>query len=280
MKKNKKCIKYTVLQTVYKNDKNEWLVESIESMLKQTIKPSEYLILVDGPISDEIKLTLESYKKKNSIFKIVYYEENRGLGPVLADGVKMSKFEYISRMDSDDVAFFDRIEKELNVFVNNQDVDVVGGSVLEFIETKENIVDEKRMPQTNDEIYKYSRKRNPINHPTVMFKKNAVLDCGNYAKCDFCEDYDLWARMIKNGKKFYNIDSPVLYMRVNNMFYRRRGGVKYMTRVLKFKKRLYNDDFYSLKDFIFSSTASIIVTLSPTFLRKILYRRVLRKKQR
>ena len=196
-------MKYTVLSTVYERDKVDWLKQSIDSMLQQTIQPSEYLLLVDGPVSSDIRNFLLSYKRKFKQVKVIFFEKNRGLGPTLKDGVEMAKYEYIARMDSDDIAVKDRCEKQLLTFLMNPKLDIVGGNVAEFMEDISHICSYRILPESDPAIKKFARRRNPFNHPSVMFKKNTILKAGNYRERHLCEDYDLWARLIINNAQCY-----------------------------------------------------------------------------
>ena len=267
---------YTVLVTVYKNDKVEWVEESLNSMLSQTLKPSEILVLVDGPVSIEMQKFLESLGKRENIIKVKFYEENRGLGLTLRDGIELASNELIARMDSDDISIKNRCELQVEKFAVDSGLDIVGGNVAEFVDSKENIVSHRRVPEKNEEIVKFAKKRNPFNHPTVMLKKSAVIKAGNYRDCSLCEDYDLWARMILNGAKCYNIQEDLVLMRTNPAFYERRGGVKYLKSMLKLKTSFRKMGFYSTYDFVFSSSAHIVNCLVPNSVRNIIYKKILR----
>jgi lipopolysaccharide/colanic/teichoic acid biosynthesis glycosyltransferase/glycosyltransferase involved in cell wall biosynthesis len=268
--------KYTVLMSVYAKERPEFLLESVMSMLNQTLKPNEILILKDGQLSFELEEVLDRLSSSHENIRIVGFDENRGLGPVLADGVKLAKNDLIARMDSDDISNPERCELQLNEFVKDPSLDVVGSNVTEFIDKPNNIIAQRVMPKTNSEIVSFSKKRNPLAHPSVMFKKETVLEAGNYRDFKQCEDYDLWIRMIKNGAKCHNIQKFLVYMRISPDFYARRGGLTYVKHILKFKRELLLSGHYSYKDFIVSGTSSAAVGLMPNFMRSKLYSRFLR----
>lgn len=270
--------KYSVLMSVYIKDNSEWLIESIECMLNQTIKCDEFVIVEDGPLTTELNKIIDAYEKKfPEIFNIVKIEKNGGLGPALKLGVESCKNEWIARMDSDDYSPSDRIEKQFNIIEKYPDVGIVGSNADEFYDNITNVVAHVVLPETNSEIVKFSKRRCPYRHSGLLYKKSEILRAGNYQECYLCEDYDLYARMEMCGTIGYNIQEPLLYVRVNPEFYGRRGGIKYLKSILKFKKRLYKSNFYSLKDYIISSSAHIIVCLMPNFVREIIYKKVLRK---
>ena len=270
--------KYTVLMSVYKNDRAEWVKEAVDSMLEQTVKPDEILILVDGDISKDLKILLKSLEKEETI-KIKYFHKNRGLGLVLRDGVNMAKNELIARMDADDVSTLDRCELQLKKFQQNPDLDLVGGNFYEFMSHMDKKISLKKYPILNEDIKKFARRRNPFAHPSVMFRKSSVIKCGNYRNVSLCEDYDLWSRMIQCKCKCENVDKAILNMRVNEKFYYRRGGFSYMKKIINFKYTLLQRDFYSISDFLYTVSASIFVSMIPNQLRKIVYLRYLRNER-
>lgn len=220
-------MKFSVLMSVYKNDVCEYLNQAIESILDQTVKPNEIVIVVDGPISTNLKNILKEYEKKYNIFKIIYLEKNQGLGNALRVGLEQCSYNIVARMDSDDISVSNRFEKQIKEFEIDKDLDIVGGQIYEFINNKENIICSREVPIENDDIYEYAKKRCPFNHVTVMFKKNSVLKCGGYLDWYNNEDYYLWIRMMESKAKFKNIPAYLAYARVGNKMYQRRGGIKY-----------------------------------------------------
>ena len=190
---------YSVLMAVYRNDCPEFFDLSIKSMLNQTIKSDDFVIVCDGPLTDELNNVIENHTKLSNIFNIIRLKENVGLGNALNIALPQCKREFVARMDSDDYSLPNRIEKQLSIFLNNPKIDVVSGFVQEYDETMTNKISIKRLPLNHDTIYKYSKKRNPINHPTVMYKKSKVLEVGGYKHLYLHEDYYLWIRMLLNG---------------------------------------------------------------------------------
>lgn len=268
---------YSVLMSVYYKDNVKWLQESIESILNQTIKTDDFVIIKDGKLTKELDELLNDYiKKEPRIFKIIELEENKGLGIALAIGVIKCKNEVIARIDADDIAAPNRIEKQL-YFINKQNLDIVGTNIIEFEENINTVKAQMKMPETDLEIKKYAKRRNPFIHPSVILKKKSVLEAGNYKDFYLCEDYDMWLRMIENGAKCYNIQENLVYRRVNKDFYKRRGGIKYLKSILRFKTKQYKNGFFSSKDYIVSSLASIFSCLLPNRIREVLYNKILRK---
>lgn len=270
---------YSVLMSVYYKDNAIWLKEAIESMLEQTIKTDDFVLVEDGKLTNELEDVINYYEKKyESIFNIIRIKENGGLGPALALGVENCKNELIARMDADDYSKPTRCEKQLNKFNEDNEIDIVGTNIVEFIDTIDKVQAYRILPKEDKEIKRYARKRNPFGHPSVMFRKKKILEAGNYRSYYLCEDYDMWIRMIEKNAKCYNLQENLVYMRIGKDFYKRRGGIKYLKSIIKFKIEQYNNGFYSLKDFIITSCASIIVCLAPNFIRDKFYKKILRNK--
>lgn len=269
---------YSVLMPLYKSDNPIWLKVAIDSILNQTIPPDEFVIVVDGKISDELRNIVEDYKKENEdLFKIYYFEQNRGLGKTLADGVKLCKNELIARMDADDFSIPERCEKQLKAFEENPHLDVIGSNVDEFIDNISNVVSKVRLPKLNDEMRNFAKRRCPVRHPALMYKKSKVLQSGNYQDYRHAQDYNLIVHMFLNGCKMQNIQEVLVYMRISENFYERRGGWNQARLILRLKKEFLDCGFYSLTDFIISGIGNVAVCLMPNKVRKIFYLKVLRK---
>lgn len=270
--------KYSVLMSVYIKEKAEYLETSILSMLNQTYKPSEFVIVEDGPLTKELEDVINKYRNKyKDLFKIVKLESNMGLGPALKRGVEECSYDWIARIDSDDISIPERCEKQFNRIKENPKIDLIGSNHIEFIDDIKNIQSYKDLPTSNEQIIKYAKKRNPFSHSVMLLKKEKVLKAGNYREYYYLEDYDLWVRMIENGCYCENINEYLSYVRVSKDLYKRRGGIKYLKSILKFKRELYKKGFYSLKDYVISSSCHIIVCLMPNTLRDLFYRKLLRK---
>lgn len=270
--------KYSVLMSVYYKENPKWFDKSISCMFEQTIKPNEFVLVEDGELTNELYEVVEKYKKQYpKEFKVVNIKSNVGLGLALKKGVEECSNEYIARMDSDDYSLPQRIEKELEVFEKYPDIGMVGTNVSEFIDSIDNVVCNVILPKTNKDIIKFSKSRNPFRHPSVMFKKSAVVNAGNYREYYLCEDYDMWLRMIRNGCKCYNIQDIYVYMRIGEDFYKRRGGHKYFKSIKKFKKEQLKNGYFTKTEYLKSVIPHAIVCYMPNGLRDFIYKKLLRK---
>ena len=221
-------IRFSVIMSVYKKDNPVWLKEALDSLLiKQTVKPNEIVLVIDGPIGDDINTVINDYCVQYGLINVVRLKENKGLGNALKVAVENANNEYIARMDSDDISVPDRFEKEIEFLTNNPDVDVVGGDIAEFIDNPENTIAVRKVPLTDTEIKKYIKKRCPMNHVSVMFKRDSILKVGGYLDCFCNEDYYLWIRMWEEKMIFANTGEILVNVRVGREMYARRGGKKY-----------------------------------------------------
>lgn len=272
-------MKYSVLMSVYYKERPDYLRESIDSMLKQTIFPNEFIIIKDGPLTEELDSVINHYISNHpGLFTIICNGKNLGLGPSLAKGVLASKNEYIARMDSDDYSSPDRCEKLLNLLEDDQSLGIVGCYESEFIDTVNNVVSIHRVPETNEAIKRFMRRRCAILHPTVIYKQSEVLRSGNYHDVHMYEDYDLFARMVlEHNVKSYNLQESLYYIRVSDDFFKRRGGTKYAKTVLKFKWNMLKKGYMTPMDFCISGVGQAIISVAPNTIRTVFYNKFLRK---
>mgnify|MGYP004696811851 CR=1 FL=1 len=219
---------FSVAISVYKSDDPKFFDRALFSITEmQTIKPDEIVLVVDGPVCEELNRVIEKYERLYSIFHIIRLEKNGGLGNALKIAVESSKYDLIARMDSDDVSLPTRFEQQLRYFEEHPEVDIVGGDITEFIGDESNIVGKRVVPKSNEEIREYMRRRCAFNHMSVMYKRNAVQGAGGYQDWFCNEDYYLWIRMWLNHAVFANTGSILVNVRVGKEMYQRRGGWKY-----------------------------------------------------
>ena len=235
---------FSVAMSVYRNDNAKHFDRALESITTlQTVKPSEIVLVVDGPIDDELNRVIEKYELLYPIFKVMRLEKNGGLGNALKLAVENAGYEIIARMDSDDISLPTRFEQQLPYFEKDSSVDIVGGDISEFIGEENHIVAYRKVPTTDSEIKSYMKQRCPFNHMSVMYKKSAVLKAGGYLDLFWNEDYYLWVRMQLAGAEFANTGTVLVNVRTGADMYARRGGWKYF----KSERRLQR---YMLKHWI------------------------------
>jgi cellulose synthase/poly-beta-1,6-N-acetylglucosamine synthase-like glycosyltransferase len=272
--------KYSVLMPLWYKEKPEYLKASVESMAQQTVPPSEFVFVRDHEIPQElIKIVQDS--TASILIKYVDADElfGQGLGAILAKGVEQCSCDLIARMDSDDIAFPDRCEKQLAIFNNNPELTIVGGTIAEFRDSIDNIISYRVLPENNKDIIKFAKFRNPFNHPTVMYRKDIILDIGNYnIHYKACEDYELWFRLLNTGRKGYNIQEPIVYFRDGGQLIKRRKDKKNYYFYILLKKNMYRNGFINWINLQVSINIQRIFYYSPYFIQKFIYSCLLRKR--
>ena len=272
--------KYSVLMSVYKKDSPEYLQIALKSIYEQqSIKPDEIVIVVDGPIPENLREVLDSFKKdKEKIVKIIQQEQNKGLGEALKKGTEYCTGNYIFRMDSDDISVFDRFEKQINYIEKHSNIDVLGGNIAEFQKS----IDEenKRLrvcPMNHEDIVKMGKKRNPMNHVTVCIKKEALVNSGGYQSLLYLEDYYLWLRMIVNNCKLENLNETLVLVRVGNGFEGRRSTKKYIEGWKTLQNFMKKNKMINFLEAKLNMIYIRVFVSTPPWLKKIIYKFILRK---
>ncbi|MBD5331384.1 MAG: glycosyltransferase [Bacteroides sp.] len=269
-------MEFSVLMSVYCKEKVEALECAIVSLLCQTYQPSEIIIVEDGPLTSELYNCLDEFECKYPIIKRIKLSENGGLGKALNEGLKHCSHPIVARMDSDDIAKPYRFEKQIVVFQKYPQVEVVSSWIDEFIDTPENIISTRKLPEYPYQIFNFGKKRCPINHPAVMFKKESILFAGGYQHFPLFEDYYLWVRLLMNGAKFYNIQESLLLFRTSRDMYKRRGGLKHAINEIKFQRKIWKMGFITPIQFIYNISIRFVTRLAPNFIRASIYQRLLR----
>lgn len=268
---------FSVLMSVYAKDRSPWVRQSLDSILSNTVKPTEIVMVVDGPIPANLQAVLNEFSTKYPQIKLCPLVKNGGLGPALAYGLQQCSNELIARMDADDISLPDRFAKQLAYFAAHPDTAVLGGQIQEIDAKTLQPIAIRSVPQTDLEIKQFLKTRCPFNHMTVMFKKSAVLAVGNYTPFHLMEDYYLWARLAAKGYQMANLPDVVLNARVDTALYGRRGGVKYFKSNYAVSRKLYEMGLISLPIHTFNTCVRFgVQILMPTWLRSCFYRKALR----
>lgn len=266
--------KYSVLMSLYKKEKPEYLRLALESMMHQTIAPDEIILVEDGPLTDELYAVLDEYTNLHRVKN----ETNLGLGLALNRGLRECRNELVARMDTDDIAVPLRCEKQLSFMCENQDISIVGGQIEEFVENKLNIVGKRVVPLTDVGLKKYIKKRCPFNHMTVMFRKSDIIEVGNYQDWFWNEDYYLWIRLALANKKFANLPDTLVKVRTGADMYQRRGGIKYFKSEKGIQKLMLINRMIGYPRYLLNIGERLILqVLMPNRIRGIIFRIFARK---
>lgn len=263
-------MEFSVLLSVYSQEKASHLKECFKSISKQTLKPNEIVLVEDGPLTDELYTEIRTIQSKFSNLVLVQLDQCKGLGNALREGMKHCSYPYIARMDTDDICIPTRFKIQAAFLEQHPDIDICSSWMYEFKNNPENIITTKKLPETHQELEKYARKRNPLNHPTVMFRKEAVEKAGGYLDYPLFEDYYLWARMFVAGCKFHNIQKPLLQFRSSSAF-KRRGGLKYAITECKLQQEFHRIGFISYIQMVKNIIVRFPLRIIPTSMRKLVY---------
>ena len=264
--------------SVYRKEKAEYLKLALDSVINQTLTPDEIVLVQDGELTEELYAVIEEYKQKYpAIVKSYALKQNQGLGKALNYGMEKCSNELIARMDTDDIAEPDRFKLQVQEFIKDKELALCGGQIAEFADNPNEITGYRNVPLKHNEILKFCKKRNPFNHVTVMFKKQAVQNVGDYQHMPYFEDYWLWVRMLKAGYKAKNIEQVLVRVRAGQDMIARRGGLNYAKCIIRFERALHKIGIINIAEMIGYITLRSIVSIMPEGLRLWIYRWKLRK---
>lgn len=233
--------------SVYFKEKALYLEECFYSIETQTLRPGEIVLVEDGPLDDELYGVISKWEARLPIRRVIL-DSNVGLGIALNKGLEYCSFPLVARMDTDDLCVPDRFEKQVKIF-NSQNVDVCGSWISEF-ESDSNVISMIRtLPESHSDLVSYSKFRNPMNHPSVMFRLDRVKSSGGYENVRFFEDYYLWLKLLSTGSRFYNIQEPLVNMRAGMNQLARRSGLSYAIDEYKFLYKSWKSGFLTFFQF-------------------------------
>lgn len=241
----------SIIMSTYKEEE-VFLRQSIESILNQTYKDFEYIIILDNPKNKLHMKIINDYASKDKRIKFYINEQNMGLTASLNKGLSLAKGKYICRMDADDISINNRLELQKRHLENN-DFDLIGGISQMIDENGKVIYSIKKVPTDLNKIKKSLKYNQVISHPTWFGKKEIFDKLKGYRNMPLCEDYDFTLRAVLQGYKISNIDEIVLKYRMTTSsisrsnLYEQYLFAKYIT-----KKYSNNEvaDIKSAKDFV------------------------------
>lgn len=272
-------LRFSVLMSVYYKENPSWFKTALDSVINQTLQPNEIVLIEDGKLTDELYKVIEEYKNQYSnLFKIIPLEKNSGLGEALRIGVLNCSNELIARMDTDDIAKNDRFKKQIQFFQEHPNVDLVGSWISEFEDEPDKIISYRQLPIEHQEIYKFGQFRCPVNHMTVMYRKDTVLKAGNYQTFKNIEDYYLWGRMLKQGAVFANIPECLVNVRAGQAMFKRRANLTYFfNSEFPLHTEFYKMKFINLKQYLRNIILKFFLRVLPSKIMGVIYKKFLRK---
>lgn len=264
--------------SIYAKENPVFLDRSLQSVMDQTRMPDEVVIVKDGTLPRELEDVIGQYAIQfPKIVKVVGYPTNKGLGEALNYGMQYVTSPVVVRMDGDDIAVRTRFELQVAFMEAHPDIDVVGSSIAEFDSDPEQIMRTRNVPEEHEQILNKARLMNPMNHMTVVLRKESVLKAGGYQHAPYFEDYDLWIRMLNKGMKFHNLQDSLVLARVGNDMVGKRHGLQYARHEFSHFRKMQKAGFISTAAMGKAVMLRLPLRLMPKSLLVAFYRFVLRK---
>ena len=269
---------YSVLMSVYHKADPAFFRTALESLVNQTVRSNDIVIVCDGPLTPQLDEVLDNYQQQYpDIFRIVRLEQNVGIGAAANEGLKHCQNDLVAKMDADDIAVPQRCEWQLNRFAQCPELTVLGGYIAEFDQDPDQPTTLREVPLTNDTIRTFARRRQPFNNQTVMYRRSAVLKVGGYNKMRRSEDFDLYTRLLCANYYCENLSEVLVQVRVDQGALNRRASLDTLKGCIDSRWRSYKMGYASLLDVAVCVGGELFITLCPTRLQRWIYRRFLRK---
>lgn len=269
---------FSVCMSVYKNDKPADFLVALRSIYNQTVSPDDIVLVVDGPIGEDLQKSIATLESEISVLNVVWLPTNQGHAVARQTALMAAKNDLVAVMDADDISVPNRFEKQLKVFEQHQDVTVVGGLINEFIGQPSNVVGIRIVPEQDADIKAYLKSRCPMNLVTVMMRKTHLQKVGGYIDWYCEEDYYLWIRLAMAGYKFYNIQENLVDVRVGEEMYQRRGGWRYFKSEAKLQHYMWQHKVIGFARYIYNVSVRFAVQVAmPNSLRGWVFRTFARK---
>lgn len=263
---------FSLLLPVYSGDDAAHLRRAFESATReQTLQPTEVVVVQDGPLPDRLSSEIDRLEEASMIpVRRVRLPRNQGLALALQEGLQHCSYEIVARADADDICEPHRFAVQIPLI--EAGLDVVGSAVAEF-QTDETVIEAvRRRPTDADEIRRFAAFHNPVNHPSVVFRRSAVLAAGGYQEMPLMEDYWLWARMIVGGAAITNVEEALVRYRAGAGLYGRRGGLTALRSDWQFQRRAHTIGLTTTPQMIRNLVQRLIYRIVPASARRWGYR--------
>lgn len=239
------------------------------SIAEQTTAPSEIVLVTNQPLAEDIKTAISDLVDTHSVSRHEHFSDAQGLGGVLQAGLKRCSEPFVARMDADDIAEPERFDTQQTVLTETE-ADIVGSHLAEFRDDPETSERMREVPTSHNEIVEWMPWRCPVNHPTVMFDREAVLNAGGYRDFPMMEDWDLWARCLAAGLQFRNLDQALVRAEINDLV-DRRGGLDYAKAEIRMAQELRQLGIASRRDTLQHLFLRVPPRLLPPEIREKIY---------
>lgn len=279
---------FSVLMLVYAGDRPDHFDAALRSVTDQTLPPAEILLVVDGPVPEETDAVIRKYQgelaSSGTEFRVIRSEKNLGCGGAKRLGFGQCSYPLIAMMDADDLSVPDRFEKQIRFFRDHPDTAAAGGMITEFVSGKDPTdisrkAGTRTVPETDAEIREYLKKRCPMNHVSVMVRKDEIEAAGGYMDGYYQnEDMYLWIRLAAAGGKFGNLPDNLVNVRVGEEMYQRRGGLKYFRSEAGLQKLMLRKKMISFPRYLVNVGERLVLqVLLPNRVRGWVFRKFARE---
>lgn len=270
---------FSVLISIYYKEQAEHFNACMESIWdNQTLKPSEIIVIEDGPLTPELNKVIAYWKEKiEDILKVTELAENVGTGKAKNIGLQQCSNEIVCIVDTDDICVPERFKKQIDFLQKNPDISIVGGQILEFVEDIQNPTGMRKVPLSHENLKNYAKRQSPFNNMTITYQKNHILEVGGYQHHLWMEDYNLFLRVIAQGYKVANLPEVLVYARIDNGMHARRKGYEYiksekqllnLKKDLKLQKPMHANILFLIRSAFRLMPSSLLGKFYNTFLRK------------
>jgi glycosyltransferase involved in cell wall biosynthesis len=271
-------MKFSVCISVYKNDNPTEFRSAFDSIINQTVPPSEIVLVEDGPVSGELELLVKEIESQIEILKVIRLPKNVGHAGARQAAMNAATNDLVAIMDADDISVNNRFELQLKAYTLRTDSAVIGGQIKEFVGEQTNVVGERIVPENDKDIKAYLKSRCPMNFVTVMYRKSAVENVGGFIDWYCEEDYYLWIRLAQQGYKFYNLPDNLVNVRVGEEMYQRRGGWRYFKSEARLQRYMLNHHIISLPQYLYNVIGRFVLQVAmPNKIRGVIFQKLLRK---
>ena len=269
-----KTFQFSILMVISESDNVNYLFDALKSIsTDQELQPNEYIIVRNGSLKKKQLEIIEHWLFENNLNEnvtLIDLPQMKTLSDSLNIGLANSSYELIARMDPDDISLPQRFLKQINAFKLDKSLSVCGTLGNEFSNFKDSFV--KKLPLNEKDIKEFSRWRNPLIHPSVMFKKTDVIKVGSYPNTKKSQDYLLWTRMIKNGFKVININEVLINVRTDTDLIQRRG-FNYFLSEIEVLNKMYRDGSIPFSYFLANLLLRFFLRIMPKSLKLFFYNR-------
>lgn len=271
--------KYSVLMSVYHKEVPAYFRQSLQSMMDQTVATDDFVLVCDGPLTEELDAVIQSFTDRYpDVFHVIRLPENVGIGSAANIGLQYCKNDLVAKMDADDISVPHRCEKQLEQFERVPHLAVTGGFIEEFEQNPEEPFALRIVPTSNADIRKFARRRQPFNNMTVMYRRAAVLAIGGYRDYRRCEDYDVYLRLLHADYYAENLAEVLVKARVNKGAISRRASKETLRGIIRSRRYAMQIGYSSVLDFLICVGGELVILACPDCVRRFIYNKFLRRR--